>query len=168
MAIARTRVLEMAITDFINAEKLSIPSYVPLPTLPPMWIGNVPSLTATVQRLKEKLRVPSVTEKGRLLIPANTVVPCAINDEMKEVLDQMRAQFPDPEETTDGDDYVEEVQPKEDAAEKSSSLQQFMDTMHVVKTISEASVNLLIAESSMEPDGFTLWMHNPSLSLIHI
>ena len=39
MAIARTRVLEMS-TTVVEVEKLSIPVYVLLPMLLPMWIGN--------------------------------------------------------------------------------------------------------------------------------
>ena len=144
-------------------DTLSIPGFVPLPRLPPAWEGKVPELEIVVKDLGDMLLVASFSKDGDFLAPLDTDVPCAINDEITTVLQDLRVQFPRKESKKDDEEKKDALGVSADYT--SRSYEALGASMHIAKVITGASHNLLLVSPSSDQlavEDISLWLHNPS------
>ena len=155
--VEKTRTVAKAVND-VNAGKLSIAGYVPLPAIPPAWEGEAPDHEHTVRTLKESLKVATITNKGELLILRSEVVPVELTADIRKTLEEYRTQFPMPT----PEPAAQQGPALAAGAEKFGSLKELKANVYVAKIIAQAALNFLIPQCVSED--MELWAHNPSTS----
>lgn len=158
--IAKIRVLAKAKEDF-QEERLSIPGFVPLPKVPPAWVGKMPDLANARAQLRQALSTLTCRDDGSLVIPDDDAVPVELNDELQEKLKLLRDKFPPPK--------SKEVYPHAGGSEvKFDSMDDLLAQLTVWKTIRKAEYNLFVAGKGdafdISQNVHGLWLENPSAS----
>ena len=158
--IAKIRVLSKVKEDF-QEERLSVSGFVPLPKVPPAWVGKMPDLASARAQLRQALSILTCRDDGSLVIPDDETVPVELNDELQAKLKLLREKFPAPK--------SKEAYPQGAGGEvKYDSMDDLLAQLTVWKTIRKAEYNLLVAGKGdafdISQNAHGIWLENPSAS----